>query len=316
MKPIEKELCQAILDDPHAMAEVAGAADDGERASIVVRLGELFGLPVTREAVERFFALGHDDELSDLELEMVVGGKGSEFQQGDRIRGTEGDDARTGGAGDDTLQGFSGDDILECGAGNDVAEGGSGDDSIYGEEGNDIVYGDAGNDYLLGEEGNDYLNGGEGDDTLYGGDGRDALNGGVGNDFMDGGEGNDSMHGGAGSDEMFGDQGNDTLRGGSGDDNLWGGRGDDSLEGGEGNDTLTGGIGNDSFLFDRDSGHDIITDFDPEADKLMFVGLNSADDLNMTTSNGDTVITYGNTTVTLSGVQLTPEQLAGLVETD
>ena len=149
------------------------------------------------------------------------------------------------------------------------------------EEGNDIVYGDAGNDYLLGEEGNDYLNGGEGDDTLSGGDGRDALNGGVGNDFMDGGEGNDSMHGGAGSDEMFGDQGNDTLRGGSGDDKLWGGRGDDSLEGGEGNDTLTGGIGNDSFLFDRDSGHDIITDFDPEADKLMFVGLNSADGLNI-----------------------------------
>jgi len=76
MKPVEKELCRAIMRDPAVQAEIAGAADDGERVSIIVRLGSVLGLPVAREAVERFFAAGPDDELSDLELEFVVGGKG------------------------------------------------------------------------------------------------------------------------------------------------------------------------------------------------------------------------------------------------
>ena len=75
MKPIEKELCKAILKDPHARAEIAGAENSGERTSIIVRLGEVLGLPVSREAVERFLAPPPDGELSDLELEMVVGGK-------------------------------------------------------------------------------------------------------------------------------------------------------------------------------------------------------------------------------------------------
>ncbi|MEF2229784.1 MAG: hypothetical protein V3571_02565 [Pseudodesulfovibrio sp.] len=78
MKPVEKELCRAILRDPAAQAEILGAADDGERVSIIVRLGAVFGLPVAREAVERFFATGADEELSDLELEFVVGGKGGD----------------------------------------------------------------------------------------------------------------------------------------------------------------------------------------------------------------------------------------------
>ena len=136
MKPIEKELCQAILDDPHAMAEVAGAADDGERASIVVRLGELFGLPVTREAVERFSSLWA--MTKSCPTWNWRWWSAARDLSSNRVTGFEAPRATTPGQaarGDDTLQGFSGDDILECGAGDDVAEGGSGDDSIYERRG-------------------------------------------------------------------------------------------------------------------------------------------------------------------------------------
>ncbi len=48
--------------------------------------------------------------------------------------------------------------------------------------------------------------------------------------------------------------------GGSGDDDIDGGGGNDVIVGGQGDDTLTGGAGDDTFVFDANSGHDIIED--------------------------------------------------------
>lgn len=54
----------------------------------------------------------------------------------------------------------------------------------------------------------------------------------------------------------------------AGDDLLEGGEGNDTLEGGGGNDTLTGGAGNDVFVFEANSGTNIVTDFDIADDVL------------------------------------------------
>lgn len=62
------------------------------------------------------------------------------------------------------------------------------------------------------------------------------------------------LNGGTSDDTLFGDAGNDSLRG---DD------GNDTLVGGAGNDRLTGGVGRDTFVFDRLTGKDVITDFSP-----------------------------------------------------
>ncbi len=57
------------------------------------------------------------------------------------------------------------------------------------------------------------------------------------------------------------------VRGGHGDDQLGGGSGDDTLSGGPGDDVLTGGGGADHFVFGGvDTGRDMITDFDLDAD--------------------------------------------------
>lgn len=97
---------------------------------------------------------------------------------------------------------------------------------------------------------------------ILGGNGRqNGVDGGMGDDFIDGGRGNDH------------------LLGGEGNDHIMGGVGNDVIEGGFGNDTLSGGIGRDTFVFNySDSelimgtvmdGVDVITDFNPYADKIL-----------------------------------------------
>jgi Ca2+-binding RTX toxin-like protein len=64
-----------------------------------------------------------------------------------------------------------------------------------------------------------------------------------------------------------GTAGNDTLRGGP---NA------DVLVGRLGNDTLTGRGGADQFVFATGDGLDVITDFAPRTDKLVFQGITAA----------------------------------------
>ncbi|MDX6804955.1 cadherin-like domain-containing protein [Terrihabitans rhizophilus] len=174
-----------------------------------------------------------------------------------------------GTTGDDALKGsiFKANSIFGD-AGNDTIRGGFRADRLDGGDGNDEINGGFGDDVINGDAGDDLLNGGSGKDTLNGGVGDDVLNGGIGNDKLPGGEGNDELYGGIG---------NDTLEGGAGDDLLNGGLGNDRLNGGEGDDVLTGGFRNDTFVFSKNSGADVITDFGRGRDVIDLAELDFGD---------------------------------------
>ena len=279
---------------------------------------------------DTFFGGSGNDELEGGDgNDLLFGGSGN-----DEIEGGTGNDEIQGGSGNDEIEGDDGNDLLYGGAGNDEIEGGTGHDTVYGGSGDDDIEGDDGNDLLYGGSGNDDIEGGSGHDTVYGGagndeiegnDGNDLLYGGSGNDEIEGGSGHDTIHGGSGDDEIEGGDGNDLLYGGSGDDEikggyghdqLFGGLGDDFLEGGSGNDTLfggagndvlNGGSGNDTFIFDADSGHDIIEDIMLQ-DTLEFQGeqFDMNDMIFSENEDGDAVISFAgkdDQSVTLEGVK-------------
>lgn len=195
-----------------------------------------------------------------------------------------------GGKRDDVLVGDTGDDRLDGNKGDDLLLGGAGDDKLDGDKGNDVLFGGAGDDKL---------DGGKNSDALFGGDGNDALEGGEGSDVLFGGDGNDVLEGGEGSDVLFGGDGNDVLEGGEGSDVLFGGGGDDVLEGGEGADT---------FVFDANSGYDVINDV-LKKDTLVFEGeeFNKNDLVFGENEDGNVVISFGEvegSSVTLNGMRM------------
>ncbi len=116
----------------------------------------------------------------------------------------------------------------------------------------------------------DDIEGTDGDDVIDGGNGDDRIEGEAGNDELSGGNGRDRLEGDEGNDTLSGDNGNDRLDGGEGEDTLLGGNGVDRLDGGKGADTLSGGLGPDRFVFDEESGDDVITDFFAPNDVLVF----------------------------------------------
>jgi RTX calcium-binding nonapeptide repeat (4 copies) len=107
------------------------------------------------------------------------------------------------------------------------------------------------------------------DDKVFGTIAPDTLDGLAGNDRMDGGRGKDLLSGNIGDDTLFGGNGADQLFGNDGNDVLNGDRNDDVIHGGRGNDTLDGGQGNDQFVFDVDSGVDVIRNFKVNEDKIV-----------------------------------------------
>ena len=112
-----------------------------------------------------------------------------------------------------------------------------------------------------------------------------------------------TFNGGNGRDLLTGTLGDDVLLGGNGEDTIAGGAGDDLINGGNGADLLTGGWGSDRFVITRTSGGDIITDFTDGTDVLTLAGGLSAEQLTIASSNGNTLIRFGNTTLaTLTGV--------------
>jgi len=184
--------------------------------------------------------------------------------------------------------GSDGDDLLRGLGGHDRIFGFAGDDQIEGKGGADRLFGGEGNDAVLGGTGNDALRGGDGNDTLNGNGGRDGVGGGAGNDVVKGGMGNDVVGGGAGSDRVFGGAGDDHVRGGLGDDALW------------------GGAGADIFHFARSqSGDDHINDFNNALD-ILSIDLRGAKRgiVDVEIVDGDTVVSYGTSSVTLDGVAL------------
>jgi hypothetical protein len=94
------------------------------------------------------------------------------------------------------------------------------------------------------------------------------INGNAANNFLFGTNISDTIDGKAGNDFIFGLAGDDVIRGGTGNDVIYAGQGDDEIYGGQGNDFLLGGEGADKFVFDANSGNDIIWDFTQGVDKI------------------------------------------------
>jgi len=208
------------------------------------------------------------------------GGRLSGSRKADTLRGTERSETLVGGYGNDKLYAGGGNDVLDGGYGNDLLDGGIGDDRLDGGYGDDRLFGGEGNDYLKAGYGDDKLYGGAGRDVLLGGYGSDLLEGDTGDDRLDGGYDDDKLFGGAGRDVLLGGYGSDLLEGQDGDDSLKGGydedtlragAGHDVLNGGAGSDVLEGGQGNDTYVFDKQSGQDIIRNGDAAGnDQVVF----------------------------------------------
>ena len=224
-----------------------------------------------------------------------------------------------------------GDDMLDGGPGNDILTGGIGNDRLSGGTGADLLDGGDGHDELAGGPGDDYLYGGAGADRLAGGSGADWLEGGAGSDALEGGDGNDILVGDdnflthllfeepAGDEPVaLGDEQGMASEPGEialisflvagGDDSLSGGAGDDLLDGGYGDDELSGGPGADVFVFAYDSGHDVVTDFSIDVDRIdlsAFAGIDAMDDLSLRQQGDDLVIdllAHGGGEITLQDV--------------
>ena len=288
-----RSIIQALHDDPETKDELARCTGWDEAATVAARLAKRHGHDVTPESLRQAFT-PPNGELSDAQLETVVGGKGSPDQEivGDGSLWAQ--FAYTFGV----TEGDVFNDELDGGDGNDTMWGGYGDDTVLGGDGNDSMDGGYGKGDTV--DGDDYMDGGAGNDTMWGSVGDDEMRGGEDNDLMHGNEDNDLLHGDDGNDRVFGDEGNDVL---FGDD------GNDTLEGGVGNDTLTGGEGNDLFVFDKNSGTDTITDFDPDHDKFKFDGISKGSDVAVVAGGGNTFITYGDTTIIVEGVEMTHDEV-------
>ena len=249
---------------------------------------------------------GGNDRLSgSAGADTIFGNDGS-----DVIDGGSGADTLTGGAGADTIEGDSGDDTIASGEGADILLGGGGDDAIdggsgadeaWGGVGDDAIAGQAGDDVLFGNEGDDLIQGGAGADLLYGGEGADRLFGDAGADTLLGGIGDDFLIGAAGDDWLRGEAGDDRIEGGAGADRIEGGAGSDRLIGGGGNDTILTGAGADTIVFTRNSGDEIVTDFENNVDTLEIAGV-AFGALSIAAVSGGTMISVGGSSVMLTGI--------------
>ena len=177
--------------------------------------------------------------------------------QDNRLTGNGGDNRLDGGTGTDILLGAAGADLLVDRLGGDRLIGGAGDDTyrLYAKGSRITEESDGGHDHVIASTDftlrfhSQYLE----DLTLTG---RADLNG-TGNGLAN---------------RMTGNRRDNRLDGAWGDDVLKGRAGSDVLIGHRGNDTMTGGRGADVFVFraHHGAGHDRITDFDPQRDRLDF----------------------------------------------
>jgi Ca2+-binding RTX toxin-like protein len=268
------------MSDRIIQAEQNKAGSKDERIGIVTQLDESFDLSVTPGSSLEFLKPLCDEELSDGDLENVVGGKSG--TSGNDCMVELGETAMRGGSGDDTMVSILGDSYMDGGEGDDVMHGGLLSSEMDGGDGDDVMFSSIESGKMYGGEGNDTLNGHMSDDMLYGENGNDVLNGGWGDD------------------SLYGDAGDDTLDGGLGDDKLRSGTGDD---------VLTGGAGADTFVLgSMDFGEKIITDFEPGKDMLSFPGC-GPNDVSVIQNEGGTILRYAGVEVLLQGVELSPEEV-------
>ena len=234
--------------------------------------------------------------------------------------------------------GSDGNDLIQGGSGNDYLEGRAGNDTFRDSGGYNIILGGQGSNTLdLQQSVKDYSFASDGAGTLYV---RDA-NGGISmtrdigaiqskeagflwglfkddvtHQVTDQGlkagsqltQYASSVRGDAGDNLLKAHAGGDWLFGLDGNDHLIGGKGNDVFVGGAGNDLMESGGGNDTFLFNGHFGQDRILGYQ-SGDKLVFMGVSGVlpdqDYRAHASSRGnDTVLTFGQDSVTLVGVSL------------
>jgi Ca2+-binding RTX toxin-like protein len=209
---------------------------------------------------------------------------------------------------DDIVRTYNGNDRIYTYGGDDVIEAGAGDDYIHAGEGADEVWGGAGNDMIVGHHGNDRLHGGAGRDVFVfeTGDGDDIIgdftfgpdrfeiNGqraynfttllaieGVGIGVAGGhvhityGAGDTILLSSsqptladAAGGKFTGTHRTDIFIGSDAQDDLRGYNGADYFVDGGGRDFMRGGNGADYFVLVRDGERDVITDFQPDRDRI------------------------------------------------
>lgn len=243
--------------------------------------------------------------------------------------------------------GSNGDDLIQGGKGNDYLEGGNGNDTFRDAGGYNILLGGKGSNTLdlqQSVKNFDFANDGAG--TLYV---RDA-NGGISitrdigsltskepgflwgllkddvtHSVTDKGllAGNvltqyeSSVKGDAGDNVLTAHAAGDWLFGLDGNDHLIGGKGNDVFVGGAGNDLMESGGGSNTFLFSGHFGNDQILGYQ-SSDKLVFLGVDGVgqnyDVRDYAKAVGaDTVLSFGNDSVTLVGVGLDHLASSGVV---
>ena len=126
-----------------------------------------------------------------------------------------------------------------------------------------------------------------------------------------------SMKGDAGDNTLKAHVGGDWLFGLGGNDHLIGSIGNDVFVGGAGNDLLESGGGSNTFLFSGDFGNDKVIGYQ-STDKLVFLGVDGVGQSydyreHATAVGSDTLLTFGDDSVTLVGVGLDHLSGAGIV---
>ena len=298
----------------------------------------------TLVGIENIFASNFNDVLtgdgSDNKLvgfggdDIIFGGDGNDF-----LRGGAGADTIDGGNGSDTADYVKSTAAVTIDLTNGTSSGGYADgdiltniENVHASRFNDSIVGDAGNNELFGKQGDDNISGGNGNDVIRGGDGADIIDGGSGTDTADyrdssfgvtvnlttntgfGGDAEgdslisiERLWGSNRDDDLLGDSGNNVLYGFGGDDIISGGAGNDVIRGYSGDDTMTGGSGRDRFGFNGNNwGDDVITDFLSGFDRLDLrsTTVTAFEDLTLNQVGADTLIEFGNASITLENVLL------------
>jgi len=231
----------------------------------------------------------------------------SDAQVSVNLRGDAGNNVLIGGWNNDKLVGLGGEDRFFGGAGDDAIhtdaqylsiDGGSGNDALYvtGPDGVSIDLAAASIERADGERGND----------VFDGSGLTVAS------ILKGFAGDDRLLGGTGDDRILGGDGDDYIVGGAGNDQLWGENGRDIIDAGAGDDRMTGGAGADVFRFSGNFGRDTITDFSSgdSIDLRAFASIDGLEDLSISYTRKDAIISIGDATIVLSGVT------AGMLDDD
>lgn len=247
------------------------------------------------------------------------------------VFGTQYDDRLFGNDAGDYIDAGDGDDKIKTGNGADRVDGGEGSDTVWVEGKIDDwnVYQTDDSYFISNSDGSNLkqlenveavkftdtsifkqstydlddldisnsVNGSDTNDVLAG----DIIFAGKGDDILTATSENSLLHGGEGSDQLFG----------LSNDALYGAEGNDILVAGSGENLLSGGVGNDVFILDNEDSSNTIIDFNSYSGDLDSI-LISSDIIdseatlltNSEQSDSDTVISYGEFSVTVQNSQL------------